>query len=434
MEITPPPFGHFLFHKWQLKLLSVVGALIIWLCVSQTITASKTLVNVPVRLVNVPAERSAEGMLPNGVLKKRVAVTLTGAKDVIDPLENSDLEVVIDVSQSPEQSIVQVSKKNLMSLDPRLDLARYITQVESSDVIVQLSKLVAQVVPVAIAPPIGSPPEGYEFLDIWPQNLYQSVTGSEKEVQELKERGLKFVIDLNRITKAELDVLHGSSEAFRGDEVVFPIPGEWKRVIIPCRESEEVMMNDPLQKELVIRFLRKELVPLGVGVLVQVYYPVLSKQQVNPERTPLVADDAFLRVNGMTIVPEPLFAAGVSRWFIEVVRDRMSLIIVADSSKKDEPLSWGVEIAGLAQLEDAFVLFLMNDHEKAPKERIGDLKKRETRLRRRFRSYVCNMRLYRGSDAPLQLVAKFSGDAKDGKEGNVKEGKGKILLRDLSKP
>lgn len=438
MEITPPSSFNFLFHKWQLKLLAILGAIIIWLSVNQTITSTKTLVKVPVRLVNVPPERSVEGMLPNGVLKKRVALTLTGAKDVVEALEDSDVEVVIDVSQLPDQSIVQANKKNLVSLDPRLDI-RYINQVESSDLAIQFNKLVTQEIPVVMAPPIGTPPGGYHFLDIWPQVFYQTVTASEKDMHDLKEKGLRFAIDLSRVTKADLDALPGSSEAFRGDEVIFPVPYDWKRIHIPCKDSEEVMLNDSAQKEMVIRFLRQELVPLKVAVPLEVYYPVIHQNQVNPERIPLVAEGpSFSHVNGMTIFSAPLLAGNVSRWFVDVVRDRMTLVIVADISKREkESLPWSIEIANLAQLEDEFVLFLLNDaqtgHTEAGHKELaghkdrelsglaGDLKKRENRLRRRFRQYVRSIQLYHENGKPLQLDARF-----------IQDGRGKIIVRDVS--
>lgn len=423
MDIAPQSFWQLLFHKWQLKLLALVGAVIIWLCVNQTITTTKTLVKVPVRLVNVPPERSVDGMLPNGVLKKRIALTLTGAKDAIESLEDSDLEIVIDVSQFPEQSIVQASKKNLVSLDPRLDV-RNITQVESTDLTIQLNKLVTEEIPISMAPPVGSPPEPYQFLDIWPQAFYQTVTASEKDLKELKEKGLKFVIDLSRVTKADLDALSGSSEAFRGDEVIFPVPAEWKKVINPCKETEELTMNDPLQKELVVRFLRQELVPLGVGVPVEAYYPIIHSKQMNPDRTPIVVEGtSFLQEEGMTILSAPLLAGHVSRWFIDVVRDRMSIVIVVDPLKKDQPLLWSVEIANLAQLEDAFVHFLMNDHQTSRKEWMGDPKKRESRLRRRFRQYVRAVQLYHANGRSLQLDCRLL---------STQEGKSKVVIRDVS--
>lgn len=413
METVTP---HFLLQNWQRKLIAIFGAIAIWFAVNQSITSTKTIGNVQVRLINLPADRTVEGLLPNGVLSKRVILTLAGTKNVVDSLEPSDIEVVVDASDLSDESTLQMTKKNLMSLNPDIDLARHITGLSSNEFVIKLSKLITEKVPILIGPPIGQAPEPYQFLDIWPQQLYQTVTGPEDQVRRLQEKGLVLVFDLSKITKSELDAIQGSTEAFRGDEVTFPVPASWKQVEVSLSHEALESINDPMASDLVISFLRKGLISLGVDIPVRVYYPVVHSSTINPQTHPLEHSGWLTENNHITQTHMPLFASEVSRWFIDVIRNDIEITIVAAPIPEQEQLAWGVEIANLRNLENTFVDFLMSDHESAG--RSSDLKKRETRLRRRFRDYVQKLKLFKSEDRPLRLDCRL--------------GQAKILVREVS--
>ena len=68
------------FHNWQQKLVALIAALIIWLFVNHSIIDSKTIANIPVRVVNMPSDKTILGLMPNGVLSKRISLTLSGKK------------------------------------------------------------------------------------------------------------------------------------------------------------------------------------------------------------------------------------------------------------------------------------------------------------------------------------------------------------------
>ena len=87
-----------LLNNWQRKLVAISTALIIWLFVNHSIISTKTIANVPIRIIKLPPDKTIIGLLPNGVLKKRMTLTLSGTRDVIEELEPGDLEVVIDAS------------------------------------------------------------------------------------------------------------------------------------------------------------------------------------------------------------------------------------------------------------------------------------------------------------------------------------------------
>ncbi len=167
---------NFFLENWQRKLIALISATVIWLLVNHSITSTRVIPNVPIRIVNLPSDKTVQGLLPNGLLSKRVTLTVSGSKDVVDQLEPGDLEIIIDASNKGDEWIVQVSKKNLVGLNPDIDLLRNITQVTHNEFIIKLSRLITDKIPVMILPPIGEPPQGYQFLDIWPQRLTHTVS------------------------------------------------------------------------------------------------------------------------------------------------------------------------------------------------------------------------------------------------------------------
>ncbi len=106
-------------QNWQRKLVALLAALVVWILVNHSITDTKTLSNVPIRVVNLPPDKTILGMMPNGMLAKRITLTVSGSKEIVDELEPGDVEVVLDASQTDENEwVVQITRKNLVSLNP----------------------------------------------------------------------------------------------------------------------------------------------------------------------------------------------------------------------------------------------------------------------------------------------------------------------------
>lgn len=126
-------------HEWQRKCVAVVIAVFVWLLVNQSIIATKTIPSVPIRLINLPVGKSIEELLPNGFLNKRVTLNLSGSKEVVENLEPGDFEVLLDATDKPEEWIVHITKKNLISLNPEIDLAHHITQVSHPELILKFT-------------------------------------------------------------------------------------------------------------------------------------------------------------------------------------------------------------------------------------------------------------------------------------------------------
>ena len=160
---------HRLFvEHWPRKLVAIVAAIVIWFLVSTSITVTRTISNIPVRVINIPKNMTIEGLQPNGLLKERMTLTMTGSKATLDTLVASDLEVVTDAEGRGERWTVEVTKRNLISLNPDIDLKRNLTSVSPGELTLQLSPLVTEKIPVQVVP-VGDPPKGYIFLDVWPE-------------------------------------------------------------------------------------------------------------------------------------------------------------------------------------------------------------------------------------------------------------------------
>ncbi len=387
---------------WRQKVVAVLGAFVIWLFIHQSITETKTLPNVPIRLVNIPSDRTLQGLLPNGLLNRRVNLTVSGTKDVIDNLESSDLEVLIDASTLPDEWVLQVSKKNLISLNPEIDLLHHISTVSNNELVIKMSRLITERIPVYIAPPLGTAPEGYQFLDIYPQTLYHTITGPEELLHQLEEKGFHLTFDLDEISKSQLDQLKGSELSFRSDEVNFPVPDRWKTLLVPFESELPEIINDPRAKELHITFLRKEIIPIGQEIPIRVFYPIEYSGQINPGDGALATNELVVEENDLKLFRQPLYLGEVSRLFIDIVKNNLELVVVAAPHEEREFLQWSLEFINQRELEETFVSLLLSDRNDGSNQ-----KKREVRLRRRFREYMQSVEVFREKGQRLMLEARL---------------------------
>lgn len=387
----------FLFVHWQRKLVALLAAITLWLFVNQSISETKTLTNIPIRIVNLPHDKTIQGLLPNGMLSRRITLVLTGSKEVVEELEPSDLEVLLDASTADADDwIVQISKKNLISLNPAIDLPRHISQVEHTSLVIKLCQLVTTKIPLIIAEPHGKPPIGYEYLDIWPQHLWQTISGPRDEVQKLKEQGLEVIFDLNDIVKGDLDALKTGPD---GDEISFVVPKKWQHVYIPFRNAPEEF-NDPEAQNLRIDFLRKEFLPIEKEIPIRLFYPLEDIENINPSSFSLALSDDIQNKYGINIFTKPLFAKEVSRLFIQVIQNSIEIVIRAAPKNKRKVLAWSLEFINPSDLEDAYVAQFIAS---SPNRSLSISKKQEEVLRRRFRDYMYKLTLYLPNAKKLHL-------------------------------
>lgn len=389
-----------LISNWQRKIVALAAAIVIWVLVNHSITITKTIPNIPIRLINIPSGKTVEGLLPDGLLNKKMTLTITGSKTVLDQLHPRDLEIVLDATGHGEEWLVEISKKNLVSLNPDVDITHSITSITYNEFVVKLIKSITEPVLLTITKPIGDPPKGYQFLEIWPQHLFQRVTGPETQVKELKEKGLTLTFNLNEITRAELDALRTSET--QDAEVAFPIPESWKFVRIPFYNNSEAPLNDPKAKNLNITFLAKDFIPLNLQVPLSIYFPLKYSPTLNPDTYTLAENQVVKKNNGIFVFSEPLFARGVSRLFLDVVRESMQIVITAEPRTSKESLPWSWEFVNPEKLENIYVnrsLALIAN------QQLLDLqpKLREGFLRSQFRNYMREFTLFDKSGKKLSL-------------------------------
>ena len=291
----------FFVENWQRKLISLILAMIIWMIVSHSMTVTKVIPNIPVRVTNLPSDKTIEGMQINGTLNKRVSLSIVGHKTALDDLSAKDLEVVIDAKDKPQEWIAMITERNLVSLNPDFDPVKMVSRITPVEMIVRQSKLVTEKIPVSITHPIGEAPKGYQFLDIWPYQLSITVTGPEDAVKRIKNRGLKITFNLNDITHEQLDALQPPDQTERSDEVSFLVPESWKKISLPNLSDVPMEIDDPLAKSLRIDFSRQDLLPIGFSIPVTVFFPPKFSSTINPETYTLATNDFICKKNGIKL-------------------------------------------------------------------------------------------------------------------------------------
>lgn len=387
-------------HQWQRKFFALLTATIIWVFVNHSITATKTIPSVPVRIINLPVDKTIQGLLPNGFLSKRTTLTVSGTKDVVEQLEPGDIEILLDVSNLPNEGVVQISKKNLVSLNPDINLASHITSVSHPEFVLKLSSILTDQIPVIILRPTGNAPAGYEYLDSFPVILMQTVSGPQEQVLALKAKGLQITFNLNDITKEQLDALQNGPY---DDEISFYVPDQWKKIVIPYLSQIPEPLNDPDAKNLRVNFLRQGLIPIKSDLPLHVFYPLRSSSLLNPETYSLL-EDSFIQVkNDISVLKIPLFAQRVSKLFVEVVKDNLEIQIVAAPKSEREKLEWGIGFIDASHLEDTYVAFLMNHMKTSGNSSQTKAQELEKHFRKRFRNYMQKFSLFLSANRPLEL-------------------------------
>lgn len=387
-------------ENWQRKLFSFILAMIAWIAVNMSMTVTKIVSNIPVRVINLQQEKTIEGMQVNGILNKRIVLTITGNKSVMDDLTGKDLEVVIDATGKTDQWIASLSKKNLVSLNPDLDIYKMITRVVPYDMIIKQSKLVTEKIPVRVTQPIGEAPKGYQYLDVWPYQLSVTVKGPDEAVKRLKTHGLKLTFNLGDITRADLDNAQVTKKQMC-DEVSFFVPNSWKKVSLPMLSDTPVEIDDSLAKSMRIDFSRQDLIPLDMPIPVSIFFPPKFSNTLNPETYTLATNDFIVKKNGVKMITHPLYASGVSQLFAEIVKDMIQVIIIAHPKSERDTLLWNAEFIYPHELEDRYVARLMSVITDEDEEIQPHL--REDYLRNRFRNYMNHFRLYTAQKQKLLL-------------------------------
>lgn len=402
-------FTRLFLENWHRKLISLILAIIIWFMIEHSMTITKQIDSIPVRVTHLAQEKTIEGMQCNGILNKRISLTITGNKTAVEELTGKDLEVVIDATDKPDQWIAAISKKNLISLKAEFDISTMIAKIHPFEMIIKQSKLVTEKIPITITHPIGKAPKGYQFLDIWPYQLSVTVNGPEEAIKRLKNRGPILTFNLSDISSTELDTLTSKKNNDTGDAISFFVPNSWKKINLPFLSDTPLEIDDPQAKNLRIDFSRQEFLPIEMPLPVTVFFPPKHSHAINPETCTLAPNDFIEKRNGIEMITLPLQAQGVSRLFLETVKDMIQIVIVAAPKQEREKLLWNVQFMYPNELEDRYVAKVLSEST----EEISDVHPhlREDYLRNRFRSYMTRFRLYTTKQSKLLLNIELQGDS-----------------------
>lgn len=388
--------------NWQRKAISLILAIIIWFLVNQSLSTSKTIGNIPVRIINIQPGKTISDLQANGILNKRVTLTLIGNKAVLDEMTPSDLEVVIDAEGKEGEWIATITKRNLISLSPEFDISKGISRVSNASVIIRLVKLVTEKIPVVLAHPSGESPKDYQYLDIWPYQFDLTVSGSEEVVKRLKAKGVKLTFNLNDISKEELDQIQTKKDSLKGDEVSFLVPDSWKKVMIPSLSDAPFEIDDPKVKDLRIDFVRVALLSLTKPLPISLYFPIDSIASLNSKTISSAPNEMIKKTTGTDIFAKDLYAKGVSQLFVRVVESMIQMMIIVEPTSEKSFLDWSVQFINPTLLENRYVSLMMSD---SSNEEMRDLQSnyREEYLRNRFRNYMSRFQLYKADDKKLEL-------------------------------
>ncbi|MDQ5956851.1 MAG: hypothetical protein ACH349_01880 [Candidatus Rhabdochlamydia sp.] len=387
-----------IFSNWSRKLVALILAVIIWLIVNQTLISTRTINNVPIRIINLPPGKTLEGIQTNGHLVKKLNLTVTGNKTIIEELSSYDLEVILDAADKPDEFMGIISKKNLSSLNSEIDLSKVIKRVQYPNFIVRMTNLVTEQIPVIITKPIGEAPRGYQFLDIWPYRLLLTVQGPEDTLKRLKEKELRLTLNLNEIKKSQLDALDHDEQEI----ISFSVPNYWKQVRIPSLGDAPISIDDPKAKLLRIDFIRSRFSPLNHAIPVSLFFPIETLNKLNPDTIQLAESALLKKVHGQGVIQIPLLVNGVGPRFLNLVEKMIQIEIVVIPQAKQEILSWNLQLVNPRQLEDQYVQAFNGELVDSEILLLTPIL-REEYLRNRFRSYVNRLQLFKTDETKLNL-------------------------------
>lgn len=397
--------SNFFFNNFPRKAVALLSAVVIWFLVNHTLTATKTFPEIAVRIIHLPPHKTIPGMYPTGILNKKIPVTFRGTKSAIENLTPNDLEILINAAGREESFIAKIDKKNLFLLSHDEKIKNNISEVSTADLFIKMSDLVTEEIPLTITDPLGEPPPGFQYLDIFPKHLIQKVSGPKEEVEALKQKGLTLTFDLDKMGAEELEAIHSMQGGTKSDEVTFFIPQQWKKVVIPFNNNALENINDARAQYLRIDLLKKEFLYLGTELPISVFYPVSLLPTFNPEEYHLAKSDLIEVRKGVPLLQLPLYVGGVSRQFLDIVREHLVLSLIPDG---ESTMQWSLDFISVQKLEEAFLASfstLRHENTKHEEKHSEDKYNTET-LRKRFCNYLRAFQLFKSDEKPLQLEVK----------------------------
>ncbi|MFZ4772828.1 MAG: CdaR family protein [Chlamydiia bacterium] len=393
------------FENIPRKLVAILTAVVIFFFVNQSLTVTKTVNNVSIRIINVPTKKTVEGLLPNGYLSKKVSLTLNGKKSSLEEVSSADIEVVIDLAGKKESYTATITDKNLISLNSQIKIARDIRKVTSKPLKIQLLNLITDKVPVYLLKPSGEAPKGYLFVDIHPHMVFVEVTGPEEMIRKLKGQGLIKVFNLNEVSAEDLDGI--ASKAAKNDVVPYTIPLDQCFVYIPTIAPDKKFYFDPNSGKVKIDFLRTQLLPVEAKIPISYFIPSKHPKEIDISAISIQESPIVSNYNELKVLAPKVFAKNVSQPFLETVQSMMQIIVVPPILLGQRP-SWSIEFISSKELEERYVSRMVQESTNTRQNDQPELVKRDL-YRTRFRLYMNQLTLYQEDGSPLDFSIQFKG-------------------------
>jgi hypothetical protein len=170
---------------------------------------------------------------------------------------------------------------------------------------------------------------------------------------------------------------------------------------VPQISDTPIEIDDLMAKSLRLDFSRQDLLPIEGFLPVTVFFPQKFKEILNPKTHALKVGGPIVEKSGILTLATPLYAQGVSRLFLETVKDMMQIVIIANPKAERDKLLWNVQFMYPHELENRYVARVLA----SASDEAGSIQPqmREDYLRNRFRSYMDKFRLYTSDKKKLSL-------------------------------
>lgn len=390
------------FENIPRKLVAILTAIIIFFFVNQSLTVTKVVNNVSIRLINIPAQKTVDGLLPNGYLTKKIALTLNGKKSSLEEISSTDFEVVIDLTGKKESFTATITEKNLVSLNPQLKITRDIRKVSTRQIFIQLLNLVVDKVPVYLLKPTGEAPKGYQYVDIHPHVVFVDVTGPDELIKKLKGQGLVKVLSLNDISIEDLDGI--AAKTSKNDVLSYNVPLDQCFVYIPTLTPDKKFYFDPSSEKIKIDFLRTQSLMIDAKIPVSFYVPSKHPKEIDVTQISIQESPSVTTLMDIKVLSPKIFAKNVSQPFLETVQSMMQVIVVPPILLGQRP-SWSIEFIGSKDLEEKYVTRMIQESSTRQNDQPESI--RRELYKSRFRNYMNQMVLTLEDGTLLDFSIQF---------------------------
>ena len=310
--------------------------------------------------------------------------------------------MLIDLKNNKNENFkIFITKNNVLSKNPNLNLGRAIKKIKTQEINIHLSKFVMEKVPLVMTEPIGESPKGFQFLHIKPYNLYVTVNGPEEVINQLKTQGgLKLSFNLNEILDTDLEAIESSMQPnIKKDVISYYIPTAWKKVNIPEISSSPIEIDDPEAKKLRMEFLKSTHLPITFPIPVILFFPSTTSEKLNSNTVSIANNDFVKKINNIDLIDTPLYAEGVSELFLDILKDKLFIMIYVTEKNQ---LDWNIQAALSLEMQKDFTKRVLAE-KPLQEHSLISLNASKQFLKMRFRKYMNGCRLWESPTEKLTL-------------------------------